>query len=163
MGPVELGWLWSALGIGMLGASAWLAWLNHGDLSSRFRMISGAMALGGTAIGALSLVAQPIAVAFLMIVIGGSTALFTPVVWAVLQEMTPHHMLARVMTTFSTAGMFAAMLGMMVFGWTADTLGAAISLIGIGVVLLITALLAARFSRRCESIQEALMDPLPAA
>jgi MFS transporter, DHA3 family, macrolide efflux protein len=85
------------------------------------------------------------------------------VVWAVLQEMTPHHMLARVMTTFSTAGMFAAMLGMMVFGWTADTLGAAISLIGIGVVLLITALLAARFSRRCESIQEALMDPLPAA
>jgi DHA3 family macrolide efflux protein-like MFS transporter len=52
---------------------------------------------------------------------------------------------------------------MMVFGWTADTLGAAISLIGIGVVLLITALLAARFSRRCESIQEALMDPLPAA
>jgi MFS family permease len=98
-----------------------------------------------------------------MIVIGGSTALFTPVVWSVLQEMTPAHMLARVMTTFSTGGMFAAMLGMMAFGWAADTLGAAVSLIGIGLILLLTALLAARFSRRCETIQGALMDPLPAA
>ena len=72
-------------------------------------------------------------------------------------------MLARVMTTFSTGGMFAAMLGMTAFGWAADTLGASVSLIGIGLILLMTALMAARFSRRCETIQEAAMDPLPAA
>jgi MFS transporter, DHA3 family, macrolide efflux protein len=99
----------------------------------------------------------------LMIIIGGSTALFTPVVWAVLQEMTPSHMLGRVMTTFSTGGMFAAMLGMTAFGWAADTLGASISLIGIGLILLMTALMAAQFSRRSETIQDAVMDPLPAA
>jgi MFS family permease len=163
MGPVELGWLWSALGIGMLCASAWLAWLDPGDVASRFRLISGAMAVGGAAVCSLSILGRPFAAGVVMIVIGGSTALFTPVVWAVLQEMTPGHMLARVMTTFSTGGMFAAMLGMTAFGWAADALGAAVSLIGIGLILLMTALLAARFSRRCEIIQEAVMDPLPAA
>jgi DHA3 family macrolide efflux protein-like MFS transporter len=163
MGPVELGWLWSALGIGMLGTSAWLAWLNQADVAGRFRMISGALAIGGAAVCGLSILGQPIPAALLMIVVGGSTALFTPVVWSVLQEMTPAHMLARVMTTFSTGGMFAAMLGMMVFGWAADALGATVSLIGIGLILFITALLTAQFSRRCETIQKAAMDPLPAA
>ena len=37
MGPMELGWLWSALGIGMLCTSAWLAWLNQEDVAGRFR------------------------------------------------------------------------------------------------------------------------------
>ena len=63
----------------------------------------------------------------------------------------------------STGGMFAAMLGMMAFGWAADALGATVSLIGIGLILLMTALLTAQFSRRCQTIQKAVMDPLPAA
>jgi MFS transporter, DHA3 family, macrolide efflux protein len=163
MGPIELGWLWSALGIGMLATSAWLAWLDQGDIGRRFRLISTAMAVGGAAVCSLSVVGRPFPAGVLMIIIGGSTALFTPVVWAVLQEMTPSHMLGRVMTTFSTGGMFAAMLGMTAFGWAADTLGASISLIGIGLILLMTALMAAQFSRRSETIQEAVMDPLPAA
>jgi MFS family permease len=163
MGPAELGWLWSTLGIGMLCTSAWLAWLQQGDVASRFRLISGAMAVGGAAVCSLNLVSGNVAAGVLMIIIGGSTALFTPIVWAVLQEMTPGHMLARVMTTFSTGGMFAAMLGMTAFGWAADALGAPISLFGIGFILLLTALMAARFSRRWETTQEAIMDPLPAA
>jgi MFS family permease len=163
MGPAELGWLWSTLGIGMLGTSAWLAWLQQGDVASRFRLISGAMVVGGAAVCSLNLVSGNVAAGVLMIIIGGSTALFTPIVWAVLQEMTPGHMLARVMTTFSTGGMFAAMLGMTAFGWAADVLGAPISLFGIGFILLLTALMAARFSRRWETTQEAIMDPLPAA
>lgn len=163
MGPMELGWLWSALGIGMLCTSAWLAWLNQGDVAGRFRLIAGALAIGGIAVCGLSVLAHPIGAAMLMIVIGGSTALFTPVVWSVLQEMTPSHMLARVMTTFSTGGMFAAMLGMTAFGWAADSLGATVSLIGIGLILLTTAWLTAQFSRHYETNQKAIMDPLPAA
>lgn len=163
LGPVELGWLWSALGIGMLCTSAWLAWLNQGDIAGRFRLVSGALAIGGVAVCGLSVLGQPVGAALLMIIIGGSTALFTPIVWSVLQEITPGHMLARVMTTFSTGGMFAAMLGMTVFGWAADALGATVSLIGIGLILLITAWLTAHFSRRCEPIQKVIMDPLPAA
>ena len=30
--PIEIGWMWSSLGIGMLAASVWLAWIKQGDL-----------------------------------------------------------------------------------------------------------------------------------
>lgn len=163
LGPVQLGWLWSALGIGMLVASAWLAWSEQGDVAERFRSIASALAIGGLCISCLVLLEHVVVAAILMIVIGASTALFTPVVWAILQEMTPGHLLARVLTTFSTGGMFAAMIGMIIFGWAADTVGPAACLIGIGVVLLITAVLAARFSRQCETAEIAVADPLPAA
>ena len=35
VGPVQLGWLWSALGVGMLDASTWLAWKKHSDMRGR--------------------------------------------------------------------------------------------------------------------------------
>jgi hypothetical protein len=82
-------------------------------------------------------------------VIGGSTALFTPVVWTLLQELTPGHMLGRVFTTFSTGAMSSAMAGMVAFGWAADNVGPGASLVGIGVILLGTAVVAAQFGRRC--------------
>jgi DHA3 family macrolide efflux protein-like MFS transporter len=163
VGPVQLGWLWSALGVGMLVASAWLAWLRQGDIRDRLRMLSGSMAIGGVAVCSLSLLGTPLLAAGLVIVIGGSTALFTPVVWAMLQEMTPGHLMARVLTTFSTGGMFSAMVGMMGFGWAADTISPAASLIGIGVVLLATALLADRFSRRCGTAPRPVPSVVPAA
>jgi DHA3 family macrolide efflux protein-like MFS transporter len=86
--------------------------------------------------------------AALIIVIGGSTALFYPVVWGQLQELTPAHMTGRVFTTFSTGSMAAAMAGMTGFGWAADAIGPAASLIGLGLVLLATAAVATQFSRR---------------
>lgn len=149
VGPIGLGWLWSALGIGMLATSAWLAWVKQGDLRNRMRIISGSMAIGGMAVCGLSLLETPLFATALVIVIGGSTALFTPVVWALLQELTPGHMLGRVFTTFSTGGMASAMAGMAGFGWAADTISPAASLIGIGLILLGTAVVAAQFGRRC--------------
>ncbi|MGH7233795.1 MAG: MFS transporter [Nitrospiraceae bacterium] len=149
MGPIQLGGLWSALGIGMLSASAWLAWRKQGDLHARLKIISRSMAVGGVSVCGLGLLGTPLMSMALIIVIGGSTALFTPVVWAILQEMTPSHLLARVLTTFSTSGMFSAMVGMTGFGWAADTIGPAASLMGIGLVLLATALVAAQFTRWC--------------
>jgi MFS family permease len=146
MGPVQLGGLWSALGIGMLGASAWLAWLNQGDLHDRMRMISRSMTIGGLSVCGLSLLGTPLMAMALIVIIGGSTALFTPVVWTILQEMTPSHLLARVLTTFSTSGMFSAMVGMTGFAWAADTIGPGASLVGIGLVLIMTALVAAQLS-----------------
>lgn len=149
VGPIGLGWLWSALGIGMLTTSAWLAWIEQGDLHNRMRIISGSMAIGGMAVCGLSLLETPLLATILVIVIGGSTALFTPVVWALLQELTPGHMLGRVFTTFSTGGMASAMAGMAGFGWAADRISPAASLIGIGLILLGTAVAAAQFGRRC--------------
>jgi DHA3 family macrolide efflux protein-like MFS transporter len=60
----------------------------------------------------------------LIVIIGGSTSLFYPVVWAMLQEVTPEHLLGRVFTTFSVGSMASAMVGMAGFGWAADALGA---------------------------------------
>jgi len=149
VGPVELGGLWSALGVGMLLASAWLALVKQDDLRNRLRMISGSMAVGGVAVCSLSFLETPLLATALVIVIGGSTALFTPVVWALLQELTPGPILGRVFTTFSTGGMASAMGGMAGFAWAADAVGPAASLIGIGLILLGTAMVAALFSRRC--------------
>ena len=146
--PVELGWLWSSLGIGMLAASAWLAWINQGDLQHRLRLISAALAVGAVAVCILGMLEAPIMASALIIVFGGSTAVFTPIVWAILQELTPEPLLGRVFTTFSTGAMASAMAGMVGFGWMADALGPATSLVGIGVLLLGTAAVAALFSRR---------------
>lgn len=86
--------------------------------------------------------------AALIIVFGGSTAIFTPIVWAMLQELTPAPLLGRVFTTFSTGAMASAMAGMAGFGWVTDVVGPAASLVGIGTLLLATATVAAAFSRQ---------------
>ena len=65
-----------------------------------------------------------------------------------LQEVTPEHLLGRVFTTFSTGGMASAMVGMAGFGWAADALGPAASLLGIGLLLLLTAGVTVQVSRR---------------
>jgi MFS family permease len=151
--PVELGWLWSSLGIGMLAASALLARMNQRDIRSRLRLISAALAVGAVAVCTLGMLEAPALAAVLIVVFGGSTAVFTPIVWAMLQELTPESLLGRVFTTFSTGAMASAMTGMAGFGWAADAVGPAASLLGIGVVLLGTAIVAAAFSRRhlCQS------------
>jgi MFS family permease len=146
--PYELGWLWSSLGIGMLAASAWLARMNQGDIRSRLQLISATLAVGAVAVCVLGMLEAPALAALLIVVFGGSTAVFTPIVWAMLQELTPEFLLGRVFTTFSTGAMASAMAGMAGFGWAADAIGPAASLVGIGVVLLCTATVAAAFSQR---------------
>ncbi len=148
VGPVQLGWLWSALGVGMLLASTWLASIRQGDVPNRLRIIARAMTVGGLAVCSLSMLETTLFAAGLIIIIGGSTALFYPVVWALLQEITPAHMMGRVLTTFSTGSMASAMAGMTGFGWAADAVGPAASLVGLGLVLLLTAGVAAQFSRQ---------------
>jgi MFS transporter, DHA3 family, macrolide efflux protein len=149
-GPVELGMLWSLLGGGMLIASAWLAWVEQGNLGSRLHMISGSMAVGGLAIWGLKLFGNVFLAVPLVIILGCCIAPVTPIVLTLLQEMTPSHMLARVFTTFSTGVMSAAMAGMVGFGWAMDRLGSGVALLGIGVIFLATALAAAHFSRRLQ-------------
>lgn len=147
-GAMEVGVLWSALGAGMLAASAWLASRSQGDLVGRFNLIFRAMIVGGLTMCGLSLLTGPLVAGAFIMIIGGSTALFMPIIWGVLQEVTPEPLLGRVFATFSTGSMASAMAGMAGFGWAADTLGADISLLGIGLVLLSTACVAAFSSRR---------------
>ena len=145
VGPVQLGWLWSGLGVGMLAVSTWLASRHQEDLHSRMRLIVRGMTVGGLAVCSLSLLETPLVATAVVIVVGGSTAIMNPVVWALLQEVTPEHLMGRVLTTFSTGSMATAMAGMTGFGWIADAVGPAQSLIGLGLVLLLTAAVAIRF------------------
>lgn len=161
-GPIELGWLWSILGTGMLAASTCLAWIRQGNLHRRLRIISGSMVVGGLAIGGLGLLETPLIASVLMLVIGGSTALLTPVVFALLQEVTPVSLLGRVFTAFSTGGMACAMAGMLGFGWVADAIGPGASLLGISLVLLGTAAFAQRFSSQCLLPSDAALFSRPA-
>jgi MFS family permease len=151
VGPVELGWLWSVLGIGMLAASMSLVLIQQGTHQRRLRIISSSMAISGVAVGGLGLLETPLAASIFMLIIGGSTALLTPIVFALLQELTPVPLLGRVFTAFTTGGMACAMAGMAGFGWMADAIGPGISLIGIGFILLGTAAFAERFSNQCNS------------
>lgn len=151
---LEVGVLWSALGAGMLAASTWLASLSQGDLAGRFTLIFRSMIVGGFAMCGLSLLTAPIVAGAFILVIGGSTALFMPIVWGVLQEVTPEPLLGRVFATFSTGSMASAMAGMAGFGWAADAMGPHVSLLGIGVVLLSTACVTALSIRRCRQAAE---------
>lgn len=150
VGPMELGWLWSALGLGMLAATVWLARTPQGTFQERVGKIGWSLAIGGIAVCALGLIQTPVLFStfLLIVIIGGTTSLFYPVVWAMLQEVTPEHLLGRVFTTFSTGGMASAMVGMVGFGWAADAVGPAASLIGIGLLLLLTAVVTMQVSRR---------------
>ena len=159
-GALEIGLLWSALGGGMLVTSTWLASLSQGDLAGRFTMIFRSMVVGGFAMCGLSLLSAPLIAGAFILVIGGSTALFMPIMWGVLQEVTPEHLLGRVFATFSIGSMASAMVGMAGFGWVADAMGPHISLLGIGLVLLIGACVAAFCSRRCHRLAEACPIPL---
>lgn len=152
VGPVQLGWLWSALGMGMLAASTWLAWKKHSDMQGRLRIVVSGMTIGGIAVCSLSLLETPLIAAGVVIVVGGSTAVLNPIVWALLQEVTPEHLIGRVLTTFSVGSMASAMAGMTGFGWVADAIGPAPSLIGLGLVLLLTAAVAVPCARRAHPI-----------
>lgn len=148
VGPVQLGWLWSALGVGMLAASTWLALKKQSDMQGGLRIVVRGMTIGGLAVCSLSLLETPLLAAGIVIIVGGSTAVLNPIVWALLQEVTPEHLIGRVLTTFSVGSMASAMAGMTGFGWVADAMGPAASLIGLGSVLLLTAAVAVCCTQR---------------
>jgi MFS family permease len=155
-GPAQLGWIWSALGVGMLTASSWLAWRRKNDVQSRLQILVSGTTLGGLAVCSLSLLESWVIAAAIVILVGASAAVLNPVVWALLQESTPSHLMGRVLTTFSTGSMAAAMVGMAGFGWMADAVGPAASLIGLGFVLLLTAAVAAQFARQAMTVEVAV-------
>jgi MFS family permease len=139
IGSVTLGWLWSALSIGILAATVWLFWTKQLVVCRRVAVVAGAAALGGLAVLGLLKNQSILLAAVLIAVIGGSSGLITPLVSASLQERTPKHLLGRVFGVFNTGTMAFAMIGMTGFGWAADVFGPSISLTAIGAVKLAAA------------------------
>ena len=123
----------------MLLTSAQLALVKQQEIGERFQLLVGALTLGGVAISGLSLLHSPLMALVLVPLVGMSSALFTPLLWSLLQEMTPHPLLGRVMTMMNTAAMAASTVGMTACGWATDRLGTSVTLVTIGLLLLGTA------------------------
>jgi DHA3 family macrolide efflux protein-like MFS transporter len=134
-----LGTLWSALGVGMLLASLSIALLGAHRLVRLLRIALLALVLGGISIAALRFVKVKLAAASLMVVIGWSSAAFNPVIISIVQRSTPVGLRARILTTFNSANMAAVAAGMLIFGWAAEHVSSGLAMIGIGGILLISA------------------------
>jgi MFS family permease len=152
---IAIGWLWSALSIGVLSTTVWLAWRHTAGFRERLWMIVGASIVGGLAVFGLTVMPVTIVAALFIMLIGGSSGLVTPIVSATLQEMAPKEMLARVFGVFNTGTMAFAMLGMTLFGWVADTFSPVISLIGIGTATLATGVMAGLLASQCQRLSTA--------
>lgn len=148
LGPVEVGYLWSCLGVGFLLVSIGLVRLTAWDLRRRISIITWSSAVGGVALCGL-VWASNITVAILLVVlVGMGLGTWTPIAWGIIQEISPAHMVGRVMALYTAIATATSMAGMMFFGWLIDVSNESVSLVGIGAVLLALATSSMWF-RRC--------------
>ena len=147
LGPVEVGYLWSSLGIGLLVMSIVLLWCTERPLADRVNIIFWTSTVSGLAIVALVWVKDLYLVSFLMMVIGGGMGAFTPIAWGVVQELTPRVMVGRVLGLYGTGAMTAAISGISMFGQVTERFGELTGIAGIGATFLLTAFLGGRLSR----------------
>lgn len=151
LGPVEVGYLWSVLGIGLLVTSMGLLWVTDWTVQDRTKLIVSASLLSGAAVCALIWTPQTYQAGILMALIGGGMGAFTPIAWGIIQELTPSHMVGRVLGLYGTGAMTTAIIGISAFGWLTERSGPGASLLGIGIVMLLTASVALRMRRACAS------------
>lgn len=147
LGPVEVGYLWSALGVGLFSMSIGLVLMTRWELCKRVRAIATSCAVAGAALCGLVLVSNHLFAVVLMGIIGGGEGALTPIAWGVMQEITPGHMVGRVLSVYTTGAMAAAIAGMITFGWITQEFGERTSVIGIGLMLFATALTAGALGR----------------
>jgi MFS family permease len=120
--------------VGILATTVWLIWKPQQTICTRIWMIAVAAAVAAGAVPSLLMRESIVWAAGLIVAIGATSGLITPLVAASLQERTPKDMMARVFGLFNTGTMVSAMVGMTLFGWVADHFGPGISLAAIGLV-----------------------------
>jgi MFS family permease len=81
-------------------------------------------------------------------VIGMGLGTWTPIAWGIIQEISPSHMVGRVMALYTAIATATSTAGMTFFGWLIEVSGESMSLIGIGAVLLALAMSSLWFRRR---------------
>ncbi|BCA56503.1 Permease, MFS family [Nitrospira sp. KM1] len=153
LNSVELGWLWASLSIGLLVVTVWMIGASPKGLCLRLWMIAAAAALGGIAMFGLTIMNSFPLAALLIVVIGASSGVVNPFVSASLQEQTPKYMMARVFSVFNTGTLVAAMVGMTVCGYLADSMGPAISLAATAAVNVAAAIVTVAVIPFCQRLQ----------
>ncbi|WHZ25115.1 MAG: putative MFS-type transporter [Nitrospira sp.] len=147
LGPIEVGYLWSAFGVGLLLVSLGLVSLSSWTLPRRIQLMSLSSCVSGLALIGLIWTSNRLVAAALMVIIGMGAGTLTPVAWGVLQEIAPASLLGRVLAIYNLGAMTSAIAGMTIFGWTTQEFGERLSVFGIGVGLFLSALVAARVVR----------------
>ncbi len=158
LGPVEVGYLWSWLGVGFFLTSLLLIRFSGWPLRNRVLIIAAASLLGGASVCALTLVTDVTLSALLITCIGIGFGAWTPIAWGMIQEMAPEGMVGRVMSVYTAVATATSMAGMSFFGWVAETFGSCISVVGIGLILICLALLSHWFSGRAEGARAGSAD-----
>jgi MFS transporter, DHA3 family, macrolide efflux protein len=147
LGPVEVGNLWSALGVGLFFMSLMLVRMTEWPFPKRLMVIAMSSGISGAALFGLAGAPDSLTAAVCMVIIGAGIGAFTPIAWGVLQEVSPDRLVGRVLTIYGTGAMTAAIAGMTAFGWITQQFGERVGVIGIGAILLITAVLVATCTR----------------
>ena len=135
LGPVEIGYLWSWLGAGLLLSSFGLIRVSAWDLPRRLVVIMLSCALAGLALIGLTWTQDVWTASLLVVCIGIGFGSWTPIAWGIIQEVAPPRMVGRVMAVYTAVATATSMLGMTLFGWVAESFGSVPSVIGIGVVM----------------------------
>lgn len=135
LGPVEVGYLWSWLGVGLLLSSIGLIRLSAWQLHKRLLAIAVSGALAGLAIVGLTLTDSVGMASAYVVCIGIGLGTWTPIAWGIIQEVAPPGMVGRVMAVYTAMATATSMLGMSAFGWVAESFGSVASVIGIGAVM----------------------------
>lgn len=148
LGPIEVGYLWSALGVGLLVMSLLLVRMTGYGQRRRIGLISAASAVTGLGICALVFVRHRPTTALIMAIVGGGMGAMTPIAWGLLQELSPRDTVGRVLAIYNTGAMTAAIAGISLFGWITERYGEQTSVLGIGAVMLITSVVARVVSRQ---------------
>ncbi|ALA58926.1 MFS transporter [Nitrospira moscoviensis] len=147
LGPVEIGYLWSAMGIGLLLTSIGLQWVTDWPLHERARLVVSTSLLSSAAAVGLIWTSDPYIAGVLMALIGAGMGAFTPIAWGILQESVPRRMIGRALGLYGTAAMTAAIISISLFGWITERFGPQTALLGVGLALGLTGLLAGRMKR----------------
>ncbi|MBS0157103.1 MAG: MFS transporter [Nitrospira sp.] len=147
LGPIEVGYLWSAFGIGLLLVSLGLVSLSSWSLPKRIQLMGMSSLVSGVALLGLIVTSNRLAAAALMVIIGMGAGTLTPVAWGVLQEIAPASLLGRVLAIYNLGAMTSAIAGMTIFGWVTQEFGERPSVFGIGVGLFLSAGVSMRVGR----------------
>jgi MFS transporter, DHA3 family, macrolide efflux protein len=153
-GPIEVGYLWSSLGIGFLIVSIALLPISRWSLRARLYRVTTSSCVAGVALILLLSTTKPGAAFVLMAIVGAGLGTLTPVAWGLLQELSPRSMLGRVMGFYTAIAMSTSLLGIWFFGWVTQSMGEANGLLGIGFVFLLVATTSLLFTNRMSQMKQ---------
>lgn len=158
LGPVEVGYLWSWLGIGLFLVSLILVSLTRWDAPKRMQLVSVSSVIGGAALWGLAWTDSLAVATVLVAVIGMGFGTWTPIAWGMIQEFSPAQMVGRVMAIYTAIATATSLAGIVFFGWMTELAGEYASVLGMGFVFVFLGIAAAWCSRRITAANRSVVD-----